>query len=71
MEVLNIVEMEEVSGGLPPAVGVAVNVAAGIAGAYIYDALGGKQGIDSAASSGWSTYKVFMADSALRLSHMR
>ena len=40
MQTLMANEVEEVSGGVIPA------ILAGIAGAYIYDAMGGKEGID-------------------------
>lgn len=40
MQTLMENEVEEVSGGIIPA------ILAGIAGAYIYDAVGGKEGID-------------------------
>ncbi len=40
MQTLNQEELEHVSGGLVPA------ILAGIAGAYIYEAVGGKEGID-------------------------
>ena len=40
MQTLMANEVEEVSGGVIPA------ILAGIAGAYIYDAVGGKEGID-------------------------
>ena len=40
MQTLMANEVEDVSGGVIPA------ILAGIAGAYIYDAVGGKEGID-------------------------
>lgn len=44
-------ELENINGGILPA------IAAGIAGAYIYEAIGGKKGIDEYFANGWASTK--------------
>lgn len=51
MKTLNDSEVNQVSGGLLPA------IAAGIAGAYMYEAMGGKAGIDNYFANGWASTK--------------
>ena len=47
MKNINVNEIQEVSGGHP----VALGIIGGIAGNYIYDSIGGMDGINSAFSS--------------------
>ncbi|QDO99923.1 hypothetical protein [Thalassotalea sp. PS06] len=47
MEELNLLDAEQVSGGNPVLIGVGIGVGAN----YVYDTLGGKEGIDSAAEA--------------------
>jgi lactobin A/cerein 7B family class IIb bacteriocin len=51
MEILKDKDIEQVSGGLIP------QVLAGIAGAYLYDTVGGKEGIDNYLANAWASTK--------------
>lgn len=52
MEILNDKDIEHVSGGIIP------QVLAGVAGAYFYDTVGGKAGIDNYLANAWASTKT-------------
>jgi len=56
MRDLTMQEVNEAAGGNPVAIGAAIGVATGIVGNYIYEAVGGKAGIDSMVSGLFSGF---------------